>query len=152
MLVEVTITPNLKKLISGLTPENMKSAIRAGLLNLGETVEAKAVPLVPVRTSNLVNSVTGKVEGDGFRYVIRATAKYAKYVHEGTGLYGPHKQTFTILPKTKGALHWQGAKHPVKKVVHKGQKPQPFLRKALAQIKPGEVFEEGVMRFLTRRL
>ncbi len=37
-----------------------------------------------------------------------------KFVTEGTGLYGPLHQR--IYPRTKKALYWEGAEHPVKSV------------------------------------
>lgn len=35
-----------------------------------------------------------------------------------------------IRPRTKKALWWPGARHPVKKVYHPGTKAQPFIRPA----------------------
>jgi hypothetical protein len=68
----------------------------------------------------------------GFR--IGSGLNYARYVHDGTGIYGPHHQL--IEPKTAKALRWQGnagefvfAKHV------KGIPPNPFLRDALAATK-----------------
>lgn len=48
------------------------------------------------------------------------TAKYAFFVHEGTG---PH----TIYPVNKKALFWKGADHPVKSVNHPGTKANKFM-------------------------
>lgn len=59
---------------------------------------------------------------------------YAKWVHDGTGIYGPHHQL--IEPKTAKVLRWRGnmgefvfAKHV------KGIPPNPFLRDALVAAK-----------------
>ncbi len=46
---------------------------------------------------------------------------YAEWQQQGTD--GP----YVILPRNKQALFWPGAKHPVKKVVHPGLPPRPFL-------------------------
>lgn len=64
--------------------------------------------------------------------------KYARYVHDGTGLYGPHHRY--ILPKNKKVLRWK-VKGP-KKLVGKGgyvyakrssgMRPNPFLKNALS--------------------
>lgn len=57
-------------------------------------------------------------------------------VHVGTDHwadveYGtnPH----TIVPRTKKALFWPGARHPVRKVNHPGTPAQPFIRPAVYQ-------------------
>jgi hypothetical protein len=66
---------------------------------------------------------------------IGSPLKYALWVHDGTGIYGPHHQV--IKPKTAKALRWQGgnvgefvfAKHV------KGMPPNPFLKDALVAAK-----------------
>jgi HK97 gp10 family phage protein len=58
--------------------------------------------------------------------------RYALYNEIGTGLYGPYHQV--IRPKTKKALWWPGAEHPVAYV--KGMQPQPFLRPAADEVYP----------------
>jgi HK97 gp10 family phage protein len=135
----------LKKLMSA--PEEVgRGLTRAGMINLVEAIEAKAVKLVPVKTSNLHRSITSNVSADGKKGEIRATAPYAAYVHQGTGLWGPFRQL--IRPKTKKALFWPGALHPVRSV--KGQRPNPFFEKALAQVRSQEVFEAGIWGYLKR--
>jgi HK97 gp10 family phage protein len=52
------------------------------------------------------------------------TSSYANYVEFGTR---PH----VIEPKTKQALYWPGAKHPVAKVHHPGTPAYHVLRNAL---------------------
>lgn len=147
MLFDITITDNIRKLIANLTPSNMRLAIRAGVLNVVETAEAYAAPETPVRTSHLVNSETAFMKDD-FTGVLRATADYAKYVHEGTGIYGPHHKK--IVPVNKKALSWPGAAHPVRSV--RGMKPNPFFTRARKRFKPADVFAEGVKGFLLRKL
>ncbi|MCE7081159.1 hypothetical protein [Streptomyces sp. ST2-7A] len=38
---------------------------------------------------------------------------------------------YTIVPRTKRALWWPGADHPVRRVRHPGVRPRPHLRPAL---------------------
>lgn len=68
--------------------------------------------------------------------------KYARYVHDGTGLYGPHHQLIT--PKSAKALVFPSKKFGAKRgkfrgkvVVRsvKGMKPNAFLRDALPAAK-----------------
>jgi HK97 gp10 family phage protein len=117
------------------------------MVNLVEEVEARAKKEAPVKTSNLVNSITSSVSSDGLKGEVTVGARYAEYVHRGTGLFGPFKQK--IFPKTKKALFWPGAAHPVKWV--KGMKPNPFFDRALKWIKPQKTFEDGVLGYLKQQ-
>jgi len=63
------------------------------------------------------------------------STKYARWVEEGTGphMLGP------IYPRTKKALFWPGADHPVRMVsafLHPGSKPHPYLIPAAQQHYP----------------
>lgn len=62
--------------------------------------------------------------------VVGSNLYYARYVHDGTGLYGPLRRK--IVPKTRKALHWPGAAHPVKSV--KGMRARPFLAEAAEEM------------------
>lgn len=56
--------------------------------------------------------------------------KYAAWVHDGTGLYGPRHAV--IRPKTKKALRWHGKTGKVVFARYsRGMRPNPFLRDAL---------------------
>jgi hypothetical protein len=96
------------------------------------TVEAEAKRQVPVRTGTLRRSITSVVESAGERGRVGSNLRYALWVHEGTGLYGPKHHVIVIVPRAKKALFWKGARHPVRRVNHPGIKGQPFLRNALA--------------------
>jgi HK97 gp10 family phage protein len=133
----------LKKLIEN-PGEVSRKMLWSGMTNLVEEIEARAVKEIPVKTGNLIHSVTSTVSADGKRGEIRATAKYAGYVHEGTGLFGPFGKK--IFPTIKKALFWPGAAHPVKSV--KGQKPNPFFTRALQKTRPQQIFEAGVWGYL----
>lgn len=133
----------LKKLLEN-PGEVSRKMLWAGMTNLVEEVEARAKNEAPVKTSNLRRHIVSSVSTDGKKGMVAATAKYAAYVHEGTGLFGPFKQR--IFPKTKKALFWPGAAHPFKSI--KGMKPNPFFDRALKQIKPQRVFEDGVLGYL----
>src|SRR5579884_3847285 len=50
-----------------------------------------------------------------------------KFVRFGTGLYGPRGER--IVPKTKKALYWPDAAHPVKSV--RGMEPNDFVKPIL---------------------
>ena len=140
----VEIKGKLMKDLLDKPEEVMRKCIWAGMTNLVEEIEARAVKETPTKTGNLVNSITSSVSSDGKKGEVRATAHYAEFVHRGTGLFGPFKHR--IFPLTKKALFWPGAAHPVKSI--KGMKPNPFFGRTLQKIKPQRVFEDGVAGYL----
>ena len=93
-------------------------------------VEADAKRRAPLRTGRLRDSIRAYLAGTG-RGVIEATAPYANYLHEGTGIYGPAGTLIVIEPRGKRALHWPGAAHPVRRVRQRGIRPRDFLRHAV---------------------
>ncbi len=76
---------------------------------------------VPMKTRNLRRSIQSKVSGT--KAIIGPNlndAPYALFVHEGT-------RAHDIRPRTKKALFWKGARHPVKSVRHPGTKANKFV-------------------------
>lgn len=70
---------------------------------------------------------------------IANTSQLALYFHEGTGLYGPSKKKYKILPRNKKALAFElpnGQLIITKKVMHPGIKPDPFILRALHNTRP----------------
>lgn len=63
---------------------------------------------------------------DDLSYRIWSGVEYALAVHEGTK---PH----VIEPKKKKALYWDGARHPVKRVMHPGTQANPYADRAIEQ-------------------
>lgn len=119
---------------------------------VGQRVQNAARKRAPVDEGTLRNSIEYVVEVAGTRthIVIGSPLPYARYIHEGTGIYGP-KGT-PIVPVTRKALKFQvkgatgrrrgaDARWVFAKSV-KGIEPNPFLVDALVD----------VMGSLTRRL
>lgn len=87
----------------------------------------------PKRTGALSGSHIYRTRKAGRGWSARFFAlKYAAYVIQGTGLYGPRHAM--IVPTTKQALYWDGAAHPVKSV--KGQKPNDYREPAAEEAIP----------------
>lgn len=143
-MIRISISPALEKLAKKMETD-VDGAIAAGMTNLVETVEANAVKIEKshVRTSNLINSISSHIENNGRKGVVEATAKYAVFVHDGTGIYGPYHTR--IVPKTAKALKIPGIGY--RKSV-KGFKGRPFMDMALLQIKPQQVFDQGIGNFM----
>jgi hypothetical protein len=143
--MEVAIIITDMPALAGRLKEDVLASRHAGMTNVVEEIDARSVPHTPVITSNLVNSRTHEVSADGLKGTCRNTAPYSGYVHEGTGIYGPYKTP--IVP-----VHAKALKTPYgyRKSV-KGQKPQPFYLEALAEIDPGQVYEDGQGAYIKKQ-
>ncbi|MDI6616120.1 MAG: hypothetical protein QME27_05350 [Syntrophaceae bacterium] len=157
------ITPSLDTFTRTLKGD-VRGARRAGMINIVSMIEAVARKGAPVKRSNLANSGSSRVEKDGSEGVVTFSAPYAKYVHEGTGLYGPHKtkivirsqREITVRPKrgkpykTKGFLFAPGMIHPVKFVESPGMQGTPFLTDAAEGADMEKLYIEGANNYLAQ--
>jgi hypothetical protein len=114
---------------------NPKGQVARGILKLGKKVERKAKRLTPVDHGVLRNSISTELiirKGPVAR--IGTKVKYALYVHEGTGIYGP--KGVPITPKRSKVLVFTAKK--TNKLVFarsvKGMKGTPYLRDALIAV------------------
>ena len=146
MKLGIKTNSNIERMMNQLG-DDIRGGLIAGTTNVLETIAAKAAPNIPVATSNLVNSETIEVSPDGKTGALRYTAEYGRYVHDGTGLYGPHKQK--IVPKNKQALYGPGMRHPVKSI--KGIRPNPFVTNAVKATDPQQAFEDGMENYLKKK-
>lgn len=146
MNIELKIQPDIARLARRLKAD-VQGARRAGMISLTSSVESRARKDAPVRTANLANTGTSSVNADGSVGTVSFTAPYAEYVHEGTGLYGPRRQK--IVPKSKKALYWPGAAHPVRAVI--GMKGRPFLGRAAEELDLTALYTDGAQKFLDRQ-
>jgi len=113
-------------------PGDFAQGVRRGTLAALLAIESHAVEQAPHATGNLVNAITSESQEGGGEVFVSNNAAYAKYVHQGTGIWGPHKTR--IRPVHKKALFWPGAAHPVASVA--GQKPNPFMDRAAERAAP----------------
>lgn len=97
------------------------------LSHLMADIADDARSLVRVNTGRLKQSL--KWETDGLTGRVSTDVTYWVHVEYGTA---PH----VIRPRTKRALYWPGAEHPVAKVNHPGTPAHPFLRPALLKARP----------------
>jgi hypothetical protein len=107
-----------------------------GLFKLATRVEAEAKRRAPVDTGRLRSSLKKRVVSSGGKIVaeVSTNVKYAVYVHEGTGIYGPRRRLIT--PQRGAVLVFtpRGAARPVFVRSVRGVKPRPFLRDALRAV------------------
>ena len=111
--------------------DKLAASIGTGALGAiveGVTEDARA--LAPVRSGTLAASIEGFVTGAASGS-IGATAPYASFVHDGTGLFGPSGAAYTVSARIKKALCWPGAAHPVRSVNVRGIEGRAFITRAL---------------------
>jgi hypothetical protein len=135
----------------------------------GKTGELKAHPVDREDTRfGVVADIRGEIEGrrsvrgPGGRFVpglgtsgrvvasskitVAEEPRYAKWVHDGTGLFGPRGSL--IRPRTEPFMRFKAYGKRWKLATVKGQVPQPFLEKAFERVDDA-YFEE---RFQQLRL
>jgi HK97 gp10 family phage protein len=122
---------NIQNVINELLPEALKQGLEAG----GQLLENEAKENCPVDDGQLRASITHQITDDLSSVEIGSNLEHAPYVHQGTGLFakeGDGRQTPWRYQDAKGQWHST-----------KGQKPNPFLQKAVDEnrgnlIKPFE--------------
>lgn len=58
------------------------------------------------KTDRAIRYTFDKKEGEGVVYLDEEKAPHIRYLHEGSGLYGPHHKAFDIFPKNKKMLRF----------------------------------------------
>ena len=121
----------------GQMSNTVRSDVQKVLKNTGFKIESKAKLNLnnnrSVKTGHLIRSISTDV-GNMEVTVHTSNVKYARLVEEGTS---PH----VIRAKGKKALHWKGARHPVKSVKHPGSRAKPYLIPAFESEKEGFIKE-----------
>ena len=118
---------------------------------MGQQVEGDAKRLVKGSIGGMKAQATGNLRGSiGLRMTgalgstaaeIYATAKYAEFVHEGTGIYGPLKRPFIVRARRAKALAFMGKAGSMvfrRQVTIQGMRPRPFLAEAARRVLPPE--------------
>lgn len=124
--------------LSLFAPAEAMTRIKKEVHTLGFLLEAK------VKSEKLNGVVLRRQSGRlarsiNTRFSGTATSESS---HTGTSVkYGriwelTGSREFRIFPKNKQALFWKGALHPVRSVLHPAQRPRPFLKPALQELRP----------------
>jgi HK97 gp10 family phage protein len=116
---------------------SQNGAVAKDLFRRGKNVEAKAKKNLArhprrIDTGTLRSSISTQLLSLGGKPAVRVGTNvyYALFVHDGTGIYGPHGMP--IVPRTAKVLMWRtkgGKKIFALKV--KGMEPNPFLKDAV---------------------
>lgn len=107
-----------------------------GLFGVATRVEARAKRKAPVNTGRLRSSIKKRVvnRGGEVQAIVSADVKYAAFVHEGTGIYGPRRRRIT--PRAGAFLVFtpKGTSDVVFARTVAGIRPNPFLADALREV------------------
>lgn len=121
----------------------IKRIPEAAIRNAAFELHSRVMQRLPKKTSTLVRSVTTRFERPTpgvFAARIGTHMAYARYIEEGTGIYGPKARPIVIVAKNKKALFW-GAKLNGKfifrrRVTVQGMKPRPVWAQQTAAFLP----------------
>lgn len=121
-----------------LDPEALNRLLRSpdgpvarDLLRRGHAVENRAKGLCPVKTGRLRASITTQLVSTtvGPAVIVGTNVEYGRYVHDGTGLYGPNHAR--IVRPGGGVMRWVSGGKPVFARSTQGMPGRPFLKDAL---------------------
>ena len=112
-----------KKLIQ--SPKTFEPILKRGIVDSAKVIVRNEIKEAPHRTGNLQRNILFKYRP--VQATITPNAKYAVWVHEGTGVYAGKGM---ITPKRGKVLAWrEGGKWRFAKAV-KGQRPNKFVDRA----------------------
>jgi hypothetical protein len=116
------------------------SGVARDMLRRGLRVQARARKRAPAKTGRLRTSIDIATQNrtvmgvNTFAIIIGSNLDWAAWVHNGTGLYGPHHTR--IVPTRGKILVFVGRRG---RYVHvgsvAGQRPRPFLKDALRAVR-----------------
>lgn len=108
-------------------------AVVGDLVRRADRVVNRAKQLSPVHTGRLRSSITREVVVTASGPVARAgtNVEYARWVHEGTGIYGPRGQPIRPVRAKVLVFTPKGANRPVFARQVRGARPRRFLTEAL---------------------
>lgn len=141
-MIEIGITVP-RKTVSDITErfatatKEMSGALVTATNRSTASYRGTARNLVRVRTAALVNSITvtkAIAKGRTVTGSTEATALYARYQEEGTGIYGPFKRSIT--PKNKDYMQFKINGHWVRTKRVKGVKPGRYMLGSFTQNTP----------------
>jgi len=104
--------------------DKLYNAIRSGLAEGAELVLNRMAMFTPRITGNLLKSRFYRLDKTAFKLFVGASSKYARFVHEGTGIYNRQGQG----RQSPWVYYNRQLGHFVRTV---GQRPKPFIEEAV---------------------
>lgn len=99
----------------------------------------------PTNHGRLAGSFELKQE-DEFTWKIISNVKYALWVHEGTGIYGPHKTPIVPVRAKRLVFYWKKAGKMMYVPSVKGMEGRPYVDWAIEEVQPriGEFAQRAI--------
>lgn len=116
-------------------------AIRRATFELVAIIKGQ-VPKVTVALTRSVTGVVRRLAADLLEGRVGSYLKYARYLEEGTGIYGPRHKPIIITAKRGKALYWGASDSDGNGIFRK--------RVSIKGIKPRQYFGKAVVAFLPR--
>lgn len=113
--------------------ESPQGGVGRELYRRGTRVQARARQLCPVDTGRLRSSITVEITSSRNRLACRVgtNVRYARLVHDGTGIYGPRSRPITPTHASVLAFTPRGGDTMVFASSVRGSPAVPFLQDAL---------------------
>jgi phage gpG-like protein len=113
--------------------ESPNGGVGRELYRRGVVVQSRARQLCPVDTGRLRASITVEMTRNRSRLACRVgtNVKYARFVHDGTGIYGPHSRPITPTHGQVLVFIPRGSNAQVFASSVRGAPAVPFLAEAL---------------------
>ena len=127
----------------GRMPDRAIRMLRETIDDIADDIETLAIANIPEGETLILKEsgierkkFTRRVKGPGGLVVkqelsVPKKPKYAKWVHDGTGVYGPRGVPYGPRKAPFMIFFWEGKWHKRKTVL--GQEPQPYLREAVEE-------------------
>lgn len=127
----------------GSMPDKAVRLLRATIEDIADRIESQAIANAPEDTGELKahaverRDLKRRVQGPGGLVVkseisVPSTPKHAKWVHDGTGIYGPRGTP--IVPRKARFMRFQIDGKWFAKTSVLGQQPQPYLKEAVEEV------------------
>ena len=106
-------------------PKTTAPLLKKGIIDSAKVIVRAEIKEAPTKTGNLRRTISFKYKP--IQATIKPNAKYAYWVHEGTGVYAGRGM---ITPKKGNVLAWRQNGKWVFARKTKGQKGNPFVERA----------------------
>jgi HK97 gp10 family phage protein len=128
----------------GRVPDRLNAELDRIVAQAGAIIQAEVRSRAPKRTGKLRESI--RVET---RRIGRMSVSAEVYSKSPVALWMElGAKAHVIHARSKKALFWQGARHPVRSVRHPGTAPRPFMRPGF---EAGKARVQAAMRFAVGR-
>lgn len=125
-----------ERLAFAISDSGVKQLARKMVITATAAIKASIVANTPSRSGTLRSSIHGITVGLESR--LYSDSQYASILEDGT-------DSHPIYPRSKMALYWEGAQHPVKYVNSPGVKATHFFTKGIEEALPAVELQADIL-------